>query len=294
MEVTSRTLQGRFLLKPSPEANRRILGVLGRGLRRHPRIKLHAYVFLSNHYHLLASTPDAQELGAFVGYLNSNLARELGRLYRWRERFWGRRYRAILVSEEEPAQLDRLDYQLGQACKEGLVASPRHWPGVTWVRAVLSDRPDVGIWRRRVDESEALRQGRTPAPGEFLDEETVRLSQLPCWRHLDGREYRARVGKRVAQIEKTTRELHRQRGSRPLGRRAVLCQRPHHHAESLHKTPAPRFHCASRVAREVLWAAYRLFVEAYRRAVLALKRGKRDASFPAGSFLPPLPLRAPT
>ena len=33
-----------------------------------------------------------------MSFVNSNLAKKVGRLHRWRERFWGRRYRAIVHS----------------------------------------------------------------------------------------------------------------------------------------------------------------------------------------------------
>ena len=49
VEVTTRTLQGRFLLKPSPRLNSIVLGVLGRAQRRYG-VTLHAFVFFSNHY----------------------------------------------------------------------------------------------------------------------------------------------------------------------------------------------------------------------------------------------------
>ncbi|MEE8367729.1 MAG: hypothetical protein V3S30_05385 [Thermoanaerobaculia bacterium] len=48
-EVTTRTVQGRFLLKPSKELNTIILGVLGRVQQLYP-VEIHAFTFLSNHY----------------------------------------------------------------------------------------------------------------------------------------------------------------------------------------------------------------------------------------------------
>ena len=107
VEVTSRTLQGRFLLQPTPAVADLCRGVLARAVRLHP-VEVHAFAFLGNHYHLLLSVPNAQRLSAFMNYLNSNLAREVGRAVRWRERFWGRRYQAIPVSEEESAQVERI------------------------------------------------------------------------------------------------------------------------------------------------------------------------------------------
>ncbi|MEM7519054.1 MAG: transposase [Planctomycetota bacterium] len=293
VEITCRTVQGRFLLRPGKEANRRIRGVLGRALELHEGIELHAYVFLSNHYHLLLSTRSAQELAAFMGHLNGNLARELGRLHRWREKFWGRRYRDIPVSNEESQQIQRLDYLLAQASKEGLVASPREWPGVTCVPALLNRRPDVGIWHDRTSEYEAKRRREKIRPGQFHFEKILELAPLPCWQHLDANAYRALIQERVEVIEAQTRERHERAGTRPRGRRAILRERPHHRPIRATRSPAPRFHCATRAAREAMWTAYRLFVEAYREAVARFRAGERHVSFPDGAFLPPIPLQAP-
>src|SRR5210317_776399 len=85
VEVTCRTIQGRFLLKPTVELESLVVGVLARAQRLYP-VELHAYVFLSNHYHLLLSVESALDLAHFMNYLNSNLAREAGRLNGWKEK----------------------------------------------------------------------------------------------------------------------------------------------------------------------------------------------------------------
>ena len=76
VEVTCRTIQGRFLLKPTAELKPLILGVLGRAQRLYP-LEIHAFVFLSNHYHLLLNVETALQLAQFMNYFNSNLAREV-------------------------------------------------------------------------------------------------------------------------------------------------------------------------------------------------------------------------
>jgi hypothetical protein len=73
------------------------------------------YAFASSHYHLLLLVDTAKQLADFMGYFNSNLAREAGRLVHWREKFWSRRYRAIVVRGEEGAQRERLKYVLATA-----------------------------------------------------------------------------------------------------------------------------------------------------------------------------------
>ena len=54
-------------------------------------------------------------------HFSSKLARDVGRVTGWREKVFGRRYQAILVSDEPEAQIARLRYLLSHGCKEGLV-----------------------------------------------------------------------------------------------------------------------------------------------------------------------------
>ena len=77
-------------------------------------MKICAFIYLSNHCHLLLRPKDAEQLSSFMRYLNSNIAREVGRLHAWREKLWGRRYYDITVSHEPEAQISRLRYLLEQ------------------------------------------------------------------------------------------------------------------------------------------------------------------------------------
>ena len=89
--VTGRCIHSRFLLTPSPRVNALINGIVERGCTRYA-VRLHAMCFMSNHYHLLFSSQDAASTSSFMQFILSNIAREIGRLRNWREKFWGRRY----------------------------------------------------------------------------------------------------------------------------------------------------------------------------------------------------------
>src|SRR4051794_5074321 len=82
VEITARTVGGRFLLRPSAELNATILAVLGRALALFP-VDLHAVAFMSNHWHALVSVPDARALTQFVQHVHSNIARAANRLCEW-------------------------------------------------------------------------------------------------------------------------------------------------------------------------------------------------------------------
>lgn len=288
VEVTCRSVQGRFLLKPTAELRPLVIGVLARAQKLYP-VEIHAFVFLSNHYHLLLSVEDALQLARFMNYLNSNLAREAGRLYRWREKFWGRRYQAIVVSEEEGAQVIRLRYLLSQGCKEGLVARPRDWPGAQCVEALVEGVSLKGLWLDRTQEYAARVRGESFPRLRYATVETIKLGRLPCWRHLSKREYAIRVGEVILEIEAETTARHAREGTRPLGVKAILAQDPHDRPEKLKKARAPAFHAVTKSARRELVEAYRWFVGAYRQAAERLGQGIEGARFPEGSFPPRLP-----
>ena len=288
VEVTCRTIQGRFLLRPSLELNSITIGVLGRAHRLY-RVEVHAFVFLSNHYHLLVSVEDALQLARFMNYLNSNLAREVGRLHRWKEKFWGRRYQAIVVSNEDAAQIDRLRYVLSHGCKEGLVARPRDWPGAHSILGLLEREPLRGRWFDRTREYSARIRGEANHPHKFSTKEVVHLTPLPCWRHLSTGAYRRRVRTLIRQIEVETAARHLRDGTNPLGSEAVLAQDPHSRPERIKRAVAPAFHAASKAVRNELKAAYSWFLSAYREASDRLRTGDSIAGFPEGSFPPGLP-----
>ena len=103
-EITTRTFQGRYLLRPSDEVDCTILGVLGRAQRR-TELDLCAFAFLSNQYHMLVVPESTKQLSEFMGFVNGNIARKVGPLHEWRGKLWDRRYQHILVSDEPAAQI---------------------------------------------------------------------------------------------------------------------------------------------------------------------------------------------
>lgn len=295
VEVTCRTIQGRLLLRPDPELNRRVLGVLGRA-QRNEGLPIHAMVFASNHYHLLASPEEPLQLVRFMNQAQSSLAREAGRFYDWRERFWSRRYRHIVVAHEVDAQLDRLRYILSHGVKEGLVARCRDWPGVSCVRALLEGEALEGVWYDRTAFYEANRRKGGAVLEDFAHREVVKLTPLPCWRGLTADEIREHVVELVEAIERRHHALRLATGSGVAGVRAVRRRDPHDRPARLKRSPAPTFHARSREAWLELREGYQRFAEEFRVAADLLRRGRRAWRFPPGSFppnLPYVPLLAP-
>jgi REP element-mobilizing transposase RayT len=289
VEITTRTIQGRFLLRPSPETNDAILGVMGRALSLYPEIQLHAFVVASNHMHLLLTTPTAIVMSDFMRHVNGKIAREVGMLINWTEKFWGRRYSHIPVVDGG-AQVGRMRYVIAHGCKECLVDLPQQWPGASSVRALLCGTALEGRWIDRAKLALALKRHREgeplPEAKDFAIRYPITLTPLPCWRRLDPRQLRCAVRSLVRKVERDAVRENKRLGRRPLGARRVCAQSPHTRPERMKRSPSPRVHASTRSARLAFLDAYRVFETAYRQAVARLKEGERDVQFPPHAFVP--------
>jgi hypothetical protein len=288
VEVTCRTLHSRYLLRPGRALDEVVVGVLGRAQRLY-EVRCCGYVFASNHYHLLLDVDNVRQLARFMCHVNSNLAREISRLYGWPEKIWSRRYQAIIVSGEEGAQIARLKYILSHGPKEGLVKRPRDWPGVHVAKALIEGAPLTGIWFNRTQEYAARNRGEKFDRLRYASVETLHLSPLPCWKHLPSEIWRGRALDLIREIDEEAAARRSRTGSQPLGIAAILGQHPHDRPKRSKRSPAPLFHAVSARVRHELWEGYRWFVAAFRDAAEKLRVGDRSAAFPAGSFPPALP-----
>ena len=285
-EITTRTLQSRFLI-PHGQIFRNItIGILARAKERYP-VQICAFGGLANHLHLLIGVEDVDQLADFMQYVNGNLAREANRITGWSEKFWGRRYRAIPISHEEEAFVGRLRYILSHGPKENLVLKCRDWPGLQCVDALTEGRSLKGIWYHRTSAYEAARQGKELDPEQYVTEYELHLDPLPCWRDLSSEEIQRRIRVMVEEIDAETARRVVCNGPVPMGPEAIQEIHPFERPSVTKKSPAPWVHAASKAVREQMKTAYRLFVAAYRSAAKRLRNGELTVDFPAGCFPPP-------
>jgi putative transposase len=273
VEITARTNDGQLLLRPCPELNARILEILGRALDLYP-VALHAFVFLSNHWHALATVADAEQLASFLRYVNGNVAKAAKAIHGFGGVVWERRASVIAVVDDDSAE-ERYRYILAHGAKEGLVRSPLEWPGVSSARALAFG-----------DTLEGIRPGRRIG-SPIIERYPIPLARLPGWAALSDAEVQARTLGMVHEIEQQAARTH------PciLGAAAVLQQSPLDRHQ-LDRRAAPQVHAAQSSARARFLAARIAFYEAYRAAADDLRSALAVVAdtFPPGSFPPRPPL----
>jgi REP element-mobilizing transposase RayT len=144
--ITRRCSQRQLLLRTSACVNQILLYCLAEAASRY-HVRLHAYCFLSNHYHLVVTDLDGQ-LPEFCRWLAEFVAKCINAsLGRWECVFAPGTYNAVRLEDPE-AVLDKMVYVLANPVSAGLVRDGRQWPGVRSRpedvgRTVVARRPEV-------------------------------------------------------------------------------------------------------------------------------------------------------
>ena len=287
VETSQTTLQNRRLLRAGPDFDPFVVGFLSRAQELYP-VRLHAFVCLGSHYHAIATHADPEVMAGFHCHLNANLSKQVGRSYGWQGTVFPNRYHAVELSDEPEIERARLKYVLANGVKEGLVASPLDWPGVSSTKALLSGEPLVGKWVDRASYWAARNRGEDVTLDDFTYAREVRFEPMPSLAHLSPGSFRAVIRGLVEEVEEEGRVMHRRAGTRPLGVAAILAQDPEFRPRDVEKRPCPWFHVLDPDLKKALYTALVAIMVQYREAAERLKQGDRSARFPLHTFTPTL------
>ena len=285
-EITTRAINRRKLLRPSKEVNNIIVGVIGRA-QKHVDVQLHAFVFMSTHYHILLTVKSAEDMSKFIGFINCNVTRKLNALNRRTGAGWARRFRAIGVSNDPCTQRRRLRYLLAHGVKEKLVRRAKDWPGASALPWLVLGKPIRGIWTSFTARYHAThRKGYVPRRGEFDIVYVLKMAVLPCWQAMAPERWRRLVAELVAAIEAEAAEEREAEGSEVLGADAVLAADPMSQVPWQRRTRAPSVHAVDPAVYRLFQEIIRLRRLAYAEASARFRAGEWDVEFPAGMFRP--------
>ncbi|MEJ7601715.1 MAG: transposase [Kofleriaceae bacterium] len=282
VEITARTIGGRYLVAPGKELNAGIWTILGRALSMYP-LELHAVAFMSNHWHALVSVADGEALARFVQYVHSNVARLVHRLRGTDGSVFAK---AAYIMVGAASEEERLSYVLSQGVKEGLVRRCVDWPGVHSARALLLEQVCTGRWQDR-RRAHTLRAGggrgggREPLRGEIEVVYPVDFAPLPTWRGLDTAERQQRLKAIVDDIERTARSTY----PSVLGVAGVLAVDPSTKPAQRKRGSAPPIHTINEDERARFTDRQIAFISMFQLARSDL-RGQGFARLPAGCFAP--------
>jgi putative transposase len=272
--VTRRCTQRQFLLRPDAKINQAIEYCFGEAVNRFGLIPL-CFEAMSNHVHFVVFDPHGV-LPAFMAHFHRMVAKVVNcRLGRW-ENLWSNEQPNVVECIQPEDGFGKMIYSLTNPLQNHLVERAHHWPGVSSLRAQLSDKPV----RVRRPHWYFDKEGKMPLYVEF------RYGRIPGFEHLSHEEWAEKIRAAIAAEEEKAAEERRKTRIPILGVHAIKDQSPY-------ETPATsedRFGITPRVAAKSKWARiealqrHKRFVAAYREAFEARRRGDLDVVFPYGTY----------
>ena len=280
--VTRRCTQRKLLLIPSRARNQVLLYCMIHASNLY-NIQIHAYAFLSNHYHMVLTDPLCN-LPHFQGWLNKFSAKCLNAMHgRW-ENLWATgSYSAVRLREELPDIppdpysediLDKIVYTLTNPVAAGLVDRGYKWPGLWSPPSLMSSgyieakRPD--FFRYNGDLPEKVRTKLTPPPG---------FTQTP-------EEITNLVLGKVREKEEEIQEAFKAQGRSFMGEKRIIAQKPEFVPTNLEprRELNPRVACKDKWKRIEILQRLKEFLKEYRAAFTRFCNGESDVPFPPGTY----------
>ena len=273
--VTTRCLQGFNFLRPSPKVNQITAGVLAYSLQLHSEtIKLHHYVFLSNHLHFILSSSDAKALAQFMCHFKSNLARELGRIHDWHGPLWQSRYAKDEILDEA-SLIQAYKYIFSNSVKEGLVDHPRDWPGLHGYHQLCRGRTVEGGWvnRERLYHAKQTKKGQDLTEEDFTIKLNIHLSRPDLWLDWSDELYRERC---EAWVDEVTQEASSERVTPVMGI-SRICREPVLEARIVKRCPRPLCRAKCMELLKAYKRAYYEFKAMFQEASALLRRSLSES-----------------
>jgi hypothetical protein len=208
----------------------------------------------------------------------------VGRLHRWKGPFWQRRFSCETVLDAE-AELGRLRYILAHGVKEGLVAHPSDWPGLSCLKDLTEHRRRFfpfynWDWRWTRPDLHGLELWDS----RLVEEEAIDLEPISAWKDCDADARRLLVEALVDSLADECRKL---RGGRQVVGLAGVLRKSPHEPTPIERRPRPLCHASSALVRAQWVRLYRDFQEAYAFASRLFREGELSVRFPRWAFLPP-------
>ena len=276
--ITRRCILRMFLLRPDPVITHAIMYCLAVAASRFD-IQLHAFCFLSNHYHLVLTDPH-RLLPKFMEYFNRLVAKCVNAYRNRSECVWSPgSYNAVALSQHD-GPLEKVVYTLANPVAAGLVQRASDWPGLwssvdSFGTTVTVKRPAV-FFRDdgTMPEEASLTLCRPPSEGEP---------------NMTDDEWKETVRNALQQKEESIREEFRAEGRSFLGVRKVLSVSPddaprRQESQEDGNGIRPRVAEHTPSLRQAALKLLREFVSAYNKAFTAFRNGIRDVVFPAGTY----------
>lgn len=288
VHVSFKCVDDQFLLMPSQQSKFLVASVLHTTMTKYA-FELFAICVMGNHVHMVLRFQNC-ELAKIMQFFKSRLAMQFNSVLRRSGAFWKCRYRAQPILDEA-SFFAVMHYVHANPVHAHLVEQARDWPGLSSYSAVADGESVVEV--ACLNEEAWTKAGRPRAIHRFFDRVALSISQPPQWTELHPRDSRAAREAFVCMMRDAECNARRDRLATRM-RVPTLAALSKGDPRARPRAQAP--------AKPQPWAfgttelvaafrnAYRITMEAYKRASARFRASGILCPFPNGTFPPRIPL----
>jgi putative transposase len=273
--ITRRCIQRQFLLTPSKRiVNEIVLFCLAHSAGKY-KIKVHAAMFLSNHFHLVVTDTEGR-LPQFMHWMDLYIAKCVNAFRgRWGALFEPESYSGVDLIEDDDV-LDNMIYTLINPVQAGLVRWGVEWPG-------FRSRPeDIGECEYVVKRPEIFFSPK----GSIPKEARLTFVKPEKFSHMSDADFRKFFRAKYRFLEESLQDKFDAEGREFLGQRKIRDQNPYESATSWEEKRGldPRIAAKRKWPRIAAINDLRNFRKEYGEALERYRAGEHDVIFPAGTY----------
>lgn len=273
--ITLRTVRAELWLTPSSNVSKLIGGILAR-YQEIFGIKIYAYCFLGNHYHLIVRAP-RENLDEFLENVNREIARRINWKHHREGKLWARRYDALSILSDEDL-IEAFLYVTTNPGRHGLVQDSREWPGLNSYEQCLTERERAfSFYHYSAQDGE-----------QRITKHKLRLSVLPPFEELSKKERREKLS---SLLRKRTERITQERcenGQGFLGLSGIREQEPGARPQNISRSKKPPCYTKYATLRREFRKMMKLLRQRYNEASVQFRLGDMNVTFPEHTFKPPL------
>lgn len=288
--VTNRCEEERFFLRPTKKINNLIGAWFGRALALYgDGIELYAFIFLSNHLHILCKDGKGQ-LSKVMWYFQLNIAKAVNRELGRKGHFFSREYHAAPVLTDEDFE-DKYAYTIANAVNAGLVAKVDEGPFLSSYKMAVRSGSMEFIWVDRTKKHNMTRHNQKVKSREFERAYKLELANPEIWRGRSPAAQVARIEELAAAAEREYGQKRKAEGKGFLGTSGITSQSPFSRPKEPAHSPRVRVFCRDEEKKKEYMMSLKVVSGLYREAHDGFiksvhRRRKSMVEWPEGCFLP--------
>ena len=289
--VTNRCHQERLFMHPDPDVKQTIGAWLGRALDKYgDGIEVFAFVFLSNHFHMLVRDTKGQ-LAEFMWYFQLNIAKSLNELRNNRRgAFFSRKYDAAPVLTDEDF-LDKYAYTVTNAVKSKLLEKADDGPFFNSLAAARTEEPFRFTWFHRTGYHNAGRGKKKRERSKFERAYEIPITPPPMWQSLSKAKRLKLLSDLVKSYEGRFARERKTEGRLVLGVEGISMQRWWTRPKNPANGPKAKVFCRVKELKDEYLSSLRTITGHYKERLHGFRkasaRGRRGLlEWPSGCYPP--------